>query len=253
LKAALSSSWCPVSQVVVKGSALHHFVVTVQPDTVVHGDTATVHVQAKDKDNQDIRVDGETLLSALLDAAGQTYGKLIGVTTTGPLVEISYGEIQVGKLRFVADGDNPIGLEAQQVKISVVLSEDETKEGVGTVAVKPSIEKFCQGDSKWAGTKYDNYVRKKKDGSGDSTDVQGSKVYYGVGDKGCALTCMAMVAKAGGAGTDPGKLAEYMNDTTHYGFIDAGVLWGAIDNYPGNLGFEYEDPPPRGWYCLQKG
>ena len=238
LKAALSSSWCPVSQVVVKGSALHHFVVTVQPDTVVHGDTATVHVQAKDKDNHDIRVDGETLLSALLDAAGQTYGKLIGATTTGPLVEISYGEIQVGKLRFVADGDNPIGLEAQQVKISLVLSDDETKEGVGTVAVKPSIEKFCQGDSKWAGTKYDNYVRKKKDGSGDSTDVQGGKVYYGVGDKGCALTCMAMVAKAGGAGTDPGKLAEYMNDAKHYGFRNNGVKWAAIDKLSGYSRFQ---------------
>jgi hypothetical protein len=235
LKAELSSSWCPVSQVVVKGSALHHFVVTVQPDTVEHGDTATVHVQAKDKDNQDIRVDGETLLSALLDAAGQTYGKLIGATMTGPLVEISYWEIQVGELRFVADGDNPIGLEAQQVKISLVLSEDETKEGVGTVAVLPSIEKFCQSNPDWAGLDYDKYIDPAE------TKKQGKTVYYKIGRKGCALGCMAMVAKAGGANVNPRSLNEWMTGTHGFRGTEGGVVWGAIDGFDGNS--KYKSSP----------
>ena len=218
------SSWCPVSQVVVKGSAVDHFVVVVQPDTITHGDTATIHVQAKDKDNHDIQLHGETLLNALLDGAGQTYGTLIGPATTGPLVEISYEEIQMGKLQFVADGENPIGLDAQQVKISVVLSDDETKEGVATVAVSPSIEKFCQNDANWAGLDYDKYVDSVE------TNKQGKTVYYKIARKGCALTCMAMVAKAGGANLDPGRLAEYMNNPSHYGYgKDYGVKWGIVN------------------------
>jgi hypothetical protein len=130
----------------------------------------------------------------------------------------------MGKLQFVADGENPIGLDAQQVKISVVLSDDETKEGAGTVAVLPSIEKFCQNDANWAGLDYDKYVDSVE------TNKQGKTVYYKIARKGCALTCMAMVAKAGGANLDPGRLAEYMNNPSHYGYgKDYGVKWGIVN------------------------
>jgi len=237
-KTVLLSGWCPISQVVVKGSPLEHFLVTVEPDTIVHGDTATVHVQPQDNANENIELDGETLLNALLDAAGQTYGKLIGAAVPGPLLEMSYEEVKAGKLRYVADGEDPTGLPAQQVKISVVLSDDETREGIGTVAVKASIERFCQGDSGWAGTKYDNYVKKDRNGN-IIKDEDGNPVYYGVGNKGCALTCMAMVAKAGGVDTDPGKLAAYMNDSEHYGFTPAhGVIWNAIDSLNGRFAYD---------------
>jgi hypothetical protein len=217
------SSWCPISEVVVKGSPLDHFLVTVEPDTIVHGDTATVHVQ--DSDNEDIELDGETLLNALLDAAGQTYGKLIGAALPGPLVEMSYEEVKAGKLRYVANGDDPTGLPAQQVKISVVLSDDETKEGIGTVAVKASIEKFCQNNPDWAGADYDKYVDPVE------TKKQGKTVYYKIARKGCALTCMAMVAKAGGTNVNPGSLNEWM--TSNHGFrgTEGGVVWGAIDGF----------------------
>jgi len=227
------SSWCPISQVKVKGSPLDHFLVTVEPDTIVHGDTATVHVQPQDNGNENIELDGETLLNALLDAAGQTYGKLIGAEVPGPLVEMRYEELKAGKLRYATDGDDPTGLPAQQVKISVVLSDDETKEGIGTVAVKPSIEKFCQNEADWASLDYDKYVDPVE------TKNQGKTVYYKIARKGCALSCMAMVAKAGGVNTDPGKLAAYMNDSEHYGFTpEHGVVWNAIDGLNGRFGYD---------------
>jgi hypothetical protein len=239
-----------VARVVVTGSPIDHFLVTVVPDTIVHGETAIVHVQPQNNANEDIELDGETLLNVLLDAAGQTYGKLTGAGESGPLVEITYEQVKEGKLQYVADGDDLTGLPAQQVKISVVLSDDETKEGVGTLTVKPLIEQFCQGDSSWAGTKYDNYLKKDKDGN-IIKDKDGNPVYYGIGEKGCALTCMAMVAKAGGVNTDPGKLAVYMNE--HNGFQGTSVKWATInsalginslkvgpDSYAGK-GLQYED------------
>jgi hypothetical protein len=77
----------------------------------------------------------------------------------------------------------------------------------------------------------------KKDKNGNIIkDKDGNPVYYGVGDKGCALTCMAMVAKAGGVNTDPGKLAEYMNQ--HDGFQGASVKWATINNSLGNSRFK---------------
>jgi hypothetical protein len=225
------SSWCPISEVVVKGSPLDHFLVTVEPDTIVHGDTATVHVQAKDSDNEDIELDGEMLLNALLDAAGQTYGKLIAAAAAGPLVEMTYEEAKGGKLRYVANGDDPTGLPAQQFKISVVLSDDETKEGIGTVAVKPSIEKFCQGKPAWGDLPYDSYKQLDTDGN-----IKLPERSYSISEKGCALACMAMVLHAVGLDYDPGKLNVEMTKDALFtrnrkGNWDGGVSWMAVPSY----------------------
>jgi hypothetical protein len=224
-----------VGRVVVRKPGLDHFVVTAEPDTIVHGDAAVVLVQPRNKDDEDINLDGETLLNVLLDAPGQTYGKLVGAGGSGPLVETTYEDVKQGKLHYVADGDNLTGLPAQQVKISVVLSDDETKEGIGTVVVKALIEKFCQNNPDWAGDDYDKYV------DPDETAKQGKTAYYKIKRKGCALTCMAMVAKAGGADVNPRSLNEWM--TAHHGFrgTKGSVVWGAIDGFDGNT--KYESAP----------
>jgi len=242
LGAALASGWCPISQVVVKGSPLHHFLVTVQPDTIVHGDTATVYVQAKDQGDRDVDPPSGTLVNVVLGAA-EIHGDLQYLQQKGKtVVDIPYPDVKSGGVKFIADGENPIDTGPQTIAIGVTKVKDERIAGTGSVLITPLFEKFCQGDSRWAATKYDNYVRKKKDETGDSTDAAGNKVYYTVGSKGCALTCLAMVTRAGGADIDPGTLAEYMNNERHYGFTPQnGVIWNATDSFPGNGVFAYDE------------
>ena len=242
LGAALASDWCPISEVVVKGSPLHHFLVTVQPDTIVHGDTATVYVQAKDQDDQDVEPPSGTLVNVILDAA-EIHGNLQYLEQKGKTIaDITYPDVKSGRVKFIADGENPIETGLQIVPVGVTKVREERIAGTGSVLITPLFEKFCQGDSRWAATKYDNYVRKNKDGTGDSTDATGNKVYHTVGSKGCALTCLAMVARAGGADIDPGTLAEYMNNEKHYGFTPQnGVIWNLTDTLPGNGVFVYDD------------
>ncbi len=92
------------------------------------------------------------------------------------------------------------------------------------------IKKFLQGDPLWGSIQYDMYIK--------TTDKKGNKIYWTLAAKGCSLTCMAMIAYAGGANIDPGKLAEYMNNPNHYWFSKKhGVVWGAINNFSGNSKF----------------
>jgi hypothetical protein len=236
--AAMASSWCPISQVTVEGSPLDHFLVSVEPDTIAHGDTAKVLVQAKDRNDGDIDPATGTLVNVVLSTA-EIYGNLLYRGQRGnTLVDVPYADANSGKVAFVADGENPVNEGPQTVVIGVTEVREERVAGTGSVVVRPSIEKFCQDDPRWSGTKYDEYVRKKKDGTGDSTDAQGNKVYHTVGSKGCALTCMAMVAKEGGADTDPGKLAEYLD--AHNGFQDASVKWAAINSGLGNSKYVFD-------------
>ena len=101
--------------------------------------------------------------------------------------------------------------------------------GIDSIKIKKrTIKHFCQGGGTWAGIKYDDYVK--------SIDAQGNKTYWTVGEKGCALTCMAMIAYAGGANIDPGTLANDMRN--NYGFNqEHGVSWDFINNRNGNSGF----------------
>jgi hypothetical protein len=226
--------------------ALDHFTVTASPDTIQHSESATIKVQGKDRDNRDVEPPSGTLVNVVLGTA-EIYGNLQHEGQKGKtILDVPYADANSGKLTYVADGEDPIDEGPQTVVISVTKVKDERIAGAGSVVVNPSIEKFCQGKSSWAGTKYDDYVRKKKDKSGDSTDAQGNKVYHTVGSKGCALTCMAMVAKAAGADTDPGKLAEYMNDRKHYGFTaDYGVKWGVVNVLEGSSQ-RFEPPITQG-------
>jgi Peptidase_C39 like family len=130
----------------------------------------------------------------------------------------------------VRSNPNPVGGKLSSVNFFDGLS------GVAIITLRKQPVKFCQGD--WENI-YDEYARPKYDKSGDSTDAQGNKVYYTVADKGCALTCLAMVARAGGADTDPGKLADELRQKK--AFTDVRVQWASINGLNGNTGYRYKD------------
>lgn len=154
-------------------------------------------------------------------------------TNDGPL-QLGYWYANNGYLYYAPDGIVPPTNTTVTFTISAVDQPSAT--GRGSVVIRVRVQKFYQFDTTWAGNDYDDYVEQKKDGSGDSTDAQGNKVYYSIGSKGCALTCMAMVAKAGGADTDPGRLERFMEDNN--GFDGNRVKWDAINNLSGYTRYE---------------
>ena len=53
-------------------------------------------------------------------------------------------------------------------------------------------------------------------------------------DKGCAITCVAMILATFGAVSDPGQLNTWL--TNNYGYINGcDIVWGSVDNYPPEL------------------
>jgi hypothetical protein len=227
----------PLVDTVVIVKVLNHFEVVVVPDTIEHSKSSIIKVIPKNKKGEIIEIVDKTELNFLLSASGQKYGRLIAPEGDGPTVNITYGSTKEGKLTYVADGKYVIGDSAKEVEVSVVQGDDENINGIGRFYIRPTIEPFCQGDSRWAGTKYDEYVKKDKNGN-IIKDKNGNPVYYGVGDKGCALTCMAMIAHAGGAETDPGKLADHMRENN--GFDGARVVWSAIDDLTDNTRYSFD-------------
>jgi hypothetical protein len=60
--------------------------------------------------------------------------------------------------------------------------------------------------------------------------------------KGCALTCMAMIGQAYGMVVNPGSLNLYMKNTYPFGPKDSALVrWDALDNWSGNNFFGFEE------------
>lgn len=223
-----------------KAAELDHFAVTVSPDTIEHNATATITVQAKDRNNNDIELASGTKVNVAL-RADEKYGTLTYAGRTGKTIDdIPYEDAKLGKVKFVADGENPIGLEPQKVDVGVTGSG---KEGRGKVWVIGTLDytHFKQMDSPWGNHKYDEYI--------DTVIVQQSgkrdTVYYKIRRKGCAVTAMAMVLKAFGVDADPGSLNKWMNENK--GFDVYSVVWESVDRYPGNNKVEYNTMVGKGY------
>jgi len=95
--------------------------------------------------------------------------------------------------------------------------------------------RFSQSDSRWGDDDYDKYIKKI---------VGNDTTYHTIGAKGCALTCMAMVLRACGVDTDPGRLNTWLIDNE--GFWGTAVIWSSINNYPNNDKVEYADMLGKG-------
>ena len=132
------SSWCPTSEVVVKGSPLDHFAIRLEKDTIAFTEDTRFYVQAKDASDQDIELDAATPLrvsvventeyGTFIDKKGDTL-KTVPVT----LSDIPYGDAKDGLIRIAAVKKNPDSLEVCRLRAE--LQSDAGKKGEKDVPV----------------------------------------------------------------------------------------------------------------------
>lgn len=115
---------------------LDHFAVTITPDTIDHADTATVVVQAKDKNDNDIPMSDATPIDFALDTNGELLGNLIAPngSQAKSLAGIPYGDARTGKVKYLANGELPDS--TKQILVMVSKSDDASKSGIGSVFVE---------------------------------------------------------------------------------------------------------------------
>lgn len=136
---------------------LDHFKVTIVPDTAATADTvaftegAKLIIQAKDKDDNDVVIDANTLLKLSL-LTNEEYGTFINANNdtlkTSPvqLTDILYRDAKAGKIKFAAVKKNPDSLVT--CKIHVEKQGDPTKNGERDAVVLGLILKI-QEHSPW--------------------------------------------------------------------------------------------------------
>ncbi|MBI3587145.1 MAG: hypothetical protein HY088_08455 [Ignavibacteriales bacterium] len=178
---------------VTPASVLNHFTVKVTPDTVSFGETSVITIQGKDANDFNVDPPAGAKVNVVLRTDEQygnlSYSGIVGKTLT----DVPYEDARDGKVLFAATGKNPLGLDPQSVPIGVTMAGTLNIAGSTAVVVKPTIEKFCQGDGRWGGQNYDSF--KQLD---DKGNVKQPERQFTIGEKGCALSCMAMVLNAVG-------------------------------------------------------
>ena len=219
----------------VEPTLVDHFEVIVTPDTIAHSDTAVIVVQAKDKNNKDVELSGTTLLTFALDESGTTYGSFYDAVNNRlakSFNDILYSSANNGLVKYIADGENPCSF--QQFEITVEQSSDVRKAGNSTATIRCKLEftYYSQGDPAWRDILYDFYKKLSKNGK----IILQPEYHYKIREKGCALTCMAMVLKSAGFDYDPLILNEAMNRDGYWGKNDWGnwtgaVIWEAVNYY----------------------
>ena len=127
---------------------------------------------------------------------------------------------------YIENSENPINCCPPLIKLKVTLSSDTTIYGMDSAWVKCEIdyERFEQGDSRWGNDIYDTYI---------NTVINNDTTYFKIRQKGCALTCMAMILKANNIIVDPDVLNKWMIKNTGY-TKQSSVKWFIINDYPNN-------------------
>lgn len=240
---------------------LNSFKVTTDKDTISHNDTTRIFVNALDEYGNFVNIPEDVLINFILFRGdGYKYGNLMSPDgekswSTG---NIAYSDAKSGKVKFVADGDEPDS--SVQVYIDVYeirpFYYSFRARGMGSFIIKlEEFVRFSQTDSLWGDDVYDTYIDTiitRQDGTKDT-------LYHSIGAKGCALACMAMVLKACGVDTDPGKLNTWLINNS--GFDGFAVRWF---KFPNNDKIKFHDaiggglksgklvPPSEINNCLQK-
>jgi hypothetical protein len=130
--------------------SLDHFEVKVEKDTLLHGESSQITVLAKDAENNNIELDGNTKLTLTIDSTH--YGSFInatGDTVQSPLTNVLYSDAKNGKTKFTANKTNPIGMEPRRVIIKAVKADDISKSGKDSVYVKRKVVVKIQEHSPW--------------------------------------------------------------------------------------------------------
>jgi len=215
---------CALSEVVVVGVAIHHFAVIVTPDTVHHGKSANVKIQAKDEAGGDLKATSDTKVNIVL-GTDEKYGNLHHQGATGKtLLAVPYEDANSSTVSFLANGENPIGKDPQKVQIGMTKAGQEAIGGSGWAVVKCHLSAplYRQGSgSEWAQDTYDHSA-------------------YTIGDLGCALSCMAISMTSLGDTIDPGTLNTWMTNRKPYegGYHRARVNWEAMSRHSPEKGIK---------------
>jgi hypothetical protein len=150
LRAQGTIGGCPLGNVVIVKDSLDHFEVKVEKDTLLHGESSQITVLAKDAENNNIELDGNTKLTLTIDSTH--YGSFIGATgdtVVSPLANVLYSDAKAEKIKFTANKTNPIGMEPRRVIIKAVKADDINKSGKDSVYVKRKVVVKIQEHSPW--------------------------------------------------------------------------------------------------------
>jgi len=168
-----------------------------------------------------------------LDVIGEKYVILLSPDglQAKTLVGIDYGDAKVRKVRYFADGVNPC--DPKDFIVIVTKSDDATKSGSDTAVVRCALDftYFTQGNAAWTDSAYDFYKALDDEGNIVQPEYQ-----YKIREKGCALTCMAMVLKSAGVDYTPLTMNNAMNRDGRWGKNRKGnwngaVVWKTVTKY----------------------
>ena len=149
-----------------------------------------------------------------------------------------YKDIENSRVVFEGNGTNIPGKFPLGVRIFVTTTiGGKPLTDTGTVFLKNSSttgKRYYQGDGLWAGAPYDSYLRLVP-----NTNIIAQPVHQcTIAEKGCALTCMAMLLKAYGNDETPFSLNTYMKNNAKFTYDikdkvwTGGVYWTAIQKDP---------------------
>jgi len=129
--------------------SLHHFSVTLTPDTIAFTETSRIFVQAKDADSQAVEFDTTALLRLSLTAK-EEYGTFIDkngdtlTTTPVRLENVPYGDVKSGLIRFAAVKKNPDSVVV--CRMQVELQSDSSKNAEKDIIVLEKTLKIVMAD-----------------------------------------------------------------------------------------------------------
>ena len=209
---------------------VHHFALSAYPDTIHHGETSVLLVQARDEENRNVELSDGARLNLYVGAGSGQFGVLravfYGQEATGTsLSGIPYAAARVGGVVYIANGANPLGKGPQTVPVGVQWAENVQVGGFGKVVVRCRIDppRYAQADSRWGNDWYDSsFAINKTSGQKDTVKVR---------DWGCALSALASTLTALGDTVNPGQLNRWMKSRSpgEGGFRGSSVNWDAVE------------------------
>lgn len=243
----LANNECQAGKAVVKAKKIPTAIsLEVSPEEVIAPGSADLEVTLKVGDITIDAIETDATIDYSLGYEAEKYGQLNQTDPPGTgmtLPSVGYGKtvnILFSKQTF--DERFPLKI---QVSAGVHGKENLNAVQVFTLVGPHTTGKyFSQSADGWGGDVYDTYKRLTYDKKADSIDAVGNPVFWTITDKGCALSCMAMVLKAFGCDVDPKKLNNWMSDPSQHsrnnrrsGFLTS---YGDVDwvydllKYPGS-------------------
>ncbi|MGA3288552.1 MAG: hypothetical protein ABSD46_14150, partial [Bacteroidota bacterium] len=231
------NSSCEPPQKTLSLQNITGLVLTTSPNSISCQQSLPIEIKAQGGG----KISDDAMVNVYTHGDDAEFGNIVNDSTgqSAKAMTVRYADIKSGKVKFVPDCTHIQGRFPQGVRFGVNLAEKTKLAAANGVIVKGpnSGEWFTQGDPRWTGQQYDKYI--------DSIKQNGDTVYHNIGQKGCALSCMAMAMSAYGIQTDPGKLDKYMDSTKHW-FPEGQVDWNAVGDYNKSTKFDKPDVEDKG-------